>query len=306
MNPNGKAPGGPDRLFVMAGMPRAGTTYMYEALKAHPSIFLPFRKELSYFSSKYEKGESWYMDFFAEARPGQVCADISPDYFVHSEAVDRIQRFKPRPKVALAIREPASWALSYHRHLATFEWRVPGFEQFITRHRIPDNRILRLGGRGAGDTFAIRESFVRTTVERFRAAFGSDLLIYSFDAFRKQPFAVIRALERFLGLPASIDPSQMPPNLINAGGRRNIRILSYLVSREEIVTAAGAVLPRRLLRSVRSRFDRISAPSASPVADPNHGRDLQLAKTVLADDIQYYERLFSSSPIQLGDGQAFS
>ena len=279
---------------------------MYEALKAHPSIFLPFRKELSFFSSKYSKGEAWYTGFFAQARPGQVCADISPDYFVHSEAVDRILRFKPRPKVVLAVREPASWALSYHRHLATFEWRVPEFERFITRHRIPDNRLLRPRGPGCWRHIPPSGvSFVSTTVERFRAALGRDLLVYSFDAFRKQPFAVMQALERFLGLPASIDPSQMPPNLINAGGRRNIRFLSYLVSREEIVTAAGAVLPRRLLRGVRSRFDRISAPSASPAADPAYERDLKLAREVLADDSRYYSRLFASSAIQLGDGQAY-
>ena len=287
----------------MAGMPRAGTTYLYEALRAHPSVFLPYRKELSYFSGKHGKGESWYRAFFAGAAPGQVCADISPDYFMHPDAVGRLLAFAPRPRIALAIREPASWAVSYHRHLSTFEWRVPAFEAFLTRHAVPDNRILRTGGVGA--TFAIRDSLVSRTIERFRAAFGGDLLLYSFAHFRREPIAVLGALERFLGIPASLTAAQLPPDIINASGRRNIRLLSYLVSREELVTAAGAVLPRRLLRAVRSRFDRASSPSRAPRADPAHAADMRLATELLAADIRYCDSLFRTSPVQLGDGRAF-
>ena len=58
--------------FVVAGFPRCGTTWLYEVLRLHPSVFLPVRKEINFFNRAYEKGLDWYTAYFADARPDQL------------------------------------------------------------------------------------------------------------------------------------------------------------------------------------------------------------------------------------------
>ena len=292
--------------FVMAGMPRAGTTYIYQALQAHPNVYLPFRKELSFFTTNQDRGDAWYRTFFLKAKANQICGDISPDYFLHRAAVQRISDFSPRPKVILAVRDPAAWAVSFHRHIATFEWRVPAFADFLRRHPVPDNRLMNFRDRHGRATFAIADALVERTLEEYRHTFGPDLLIYSFDLFRSSPLTVMRAIEQFLDLPPKLVESQLPAGAINSSRRRNSRLLSYLLSREELITTAGHLLPRSLMRATRGKFDRLtSAAPQPPPVDPDYTRDLVLARTHLASDCRYVETLLARAPIQFGDGRAF-
>lgn len=296
----------PEKLFVMAGMPRAGTTYIYQALQAHPDVFLPFRKELSFFTINHARGAAWYRSFFRQARTHQICGDISPDYFLHPAALPRLHAFSPRPKVILAVRDPAAWAVSFHRHIATFEWRVPAFADFLRRHPVPDNRLMNFRDRHKRATFAIADALVERTLEEYRHTFGPDLLIYSFDLFRSSPLTVMRAIEQFLDLPPKLVESQLPAGAINSSRRRNSRLLSYLLSREELITTADHLLPRSLMRATRGKFDRFtSAAPQPPPVDPDYNRDLVLARTHLASDCRYVETLLARAPIQFGDGRAF-
>ena len=43
-------------LFIVYGMPRTGTTYLYHALADHPQIYVPYRKESMFFSVNFDKG----------------------------------------------------------------------------------------------------------------------------------------------------------------------------------------------------------------------------------------------------------
>jgi len=290
----------------MAGMPRAGTTYIYQALQAHPNVFLPFRKELSFFTINRDRGDAWYRAFFQPARADQACGDISPDYFLHPAAAQRIHTFSPGAKVILAVRDPAAWAVSFHRHIATFEWRVPPFPVFLQRHPVPDNRLTHLRGRKERAVFAISDSLIERTVEEYRRTFDANLLVYSFDFFRSSPLTVMRAIERFLDLPPTLVESQLPAAAINSSRRRNSRLLSYLLSREEFITAIDHVLPRAFLRAARGKFDRFASSSPQPhPVDPDCQQDLALARTRLAADCRYVETLLARAPIQLGNGQPF-
>ena len=287
----------------MAGMPRAGTTYLYDAFGAHPSIFLPYRKELAYFSANYGKGESWYHAFFEGASPGQLCADISPNYFLHPDAAERIRRFSGSTKVILAVRDPAAWAVSFHRHIATFHWKVPSFAAFLESHPMPNNHLWPLA-RNSGPSFSIRDSLVQRTVERYRRIFGRDLLVFSFDVFKERPLTVLRSIESFLGLQSAFNSEDLPPGAINSSRRRHIKLLSYILSREELIAVSGRILPAAFLRAARKRMDRLSVPRGTQDPDPGLAPDLALAGRLLSADCEYVSSLFATSPIQLGDGSA--
>ena len=52
------------KLVVVAGMARAGTTFLYHNFMLHPDIYVPARKELAFFSYNYDHGYDWYQSFF--------------------------------------------------------------------------------------------------------------------------------------------------------------------------------------------------------------------------------------------------
>jgi hypothetical protein len=153
-------------------------------------------------------------------------------------------------------------------------------------------------------SFSICDSIVQRTVENYRRMFGRNLLVFSFDMLRERPLDVLRSIESFLGLQSSFNAGNLLPGAINSRRRRNIKLISYIVSREELITAAGRVVPPRLLRALRTRMDLLSVPRGAPRADPSLGPDLELARKELSADCSYVSSLFASCQIQLGDGSA--
>ena len=85
----------PPKIFIVAGMPRTATTFLFQRFQDHPSIFCPYRKETSFFGGNYGRGEAWYHKLYAEMTAEQIGADVSPSYFLESSAIERIQRHAP-------------------------------------------------------------------------------------------------------------------------------------------------------------------------------------------------------------------
>ena len=97
-------------LFIVYGMPRTGTTYLYHALAQHPDIFVSYRKESLFFSVNFEKGLDWYQSLFADKRAGEIAADINPTYFMDDSSLGRVLDFKPDVKAVLGVRDPIDYS----------------------------------------------------------------------------------------------------------------------------------------------------------------------------------------------------
>ena len=48
-----------DITFLMVGCQRCGSTWLYEALKEHPEIYLPAEKQTHFFDESYDNGMDW-------------------------------------------------------------------------------------------------------------------------------------------------------------------------------------------------------------------------------------------------------
>ena len=90
------------KIFVVFGMPRTGTTYLYHALARHPRIFVPYRKESYFFSVNHGKGEDWFRSLYKGIGTDQIGADINPLYYLDADSIDRILAYDPNVKVILA------------------------------------------------------------------------------------------------------------------------------------------------------------------------------------------------------------
>lgn len=294
------------RHFVIAGMPRAGTTFLYHAFATHPDAFVPYRKELRFFSANHHRGTGWYSRFFSRGAANLLRVDASPDYFMDRAAPARIREFSSDIKVVLAVRDPARWAVSLHRQLATFERVVPAFRDFLVEAEYPDF-VFSWGKRTSKLKFSLQSGFVQSQLAAFRNALGPQLLLYDFAQFERDPVPMMQAIECFLGIRAFFSKDNLPAGRINSRSRKSNHWLSYLTSRDVLINAAGAIIPRKVLVAFRMKMDRTSILGHRPTAFDNiDACDLALARKALATDVRYVNSLFAKSPLVLGNGRIFS
>lgn len=110
--------------FIGIGAAKAGTTWLADALRQHPEIFIPEKKELIYFCKtelatqirnyRYEKPITWYHSFFKGAKPGQIKGEISPHYLNSPEAVKKIYQYNPEIKILAVLRNPVERVVSHY------------------------------------------------------------------------------------------------------------------------------------------------------------------------------------------------
>ena len=101
--------------FVVIGTQRAGTTWLYEQLKIHPDVFLPYVKELHFFDRNWDRGLDWYRQWFAGRNDEHVAGEITPHYIQQPEAPSRMASVLPDTRVILVLRNPIDFLVSLHR-----------------------------------------------------------------------------------------------------------------------------------------------------------------------------------------------
>ena len=127
--------------FLIAGVPKAGTTALHAALTGHPELFLPAVKEPKFFLSDgpppavggpgdvqtYQE-HVWRRDeyeaLFDPAPEGTLRGEATPFYLYDLAAHDRMKSLVPDAKLIIALRDPVDRAHSNWTHL----W-VAGLEE---------------------------------------------------------------------------------------------------------------------------------------------------------------------------------
>ncbi|WP_328470296.1 sulfotransferase domain-containing protein [Actinoplanes sp. NBC_00393] len=127
--------------FLIAGVPKAGTTALHAALTGHPELFLPSVKEPKFFLSDgpppvvggpgdvqtYQE-HVWRQDeyeaLFDPAPPGTLRGEATPFYLYDLAAHDRMKALVPHARLIILLRDPVDRAHSNWTHL----W-VAGLEE---------------------------------------------------------------------------------------------------------------------------------------------------------------------------------
>jgi hypothetical protein len=286
----------PKKLVIVAGMPRGGTTSLYHIFDQHPGCFVPFRKETAYFSYNFYKGEKWYKDLYRDRPDNMPGMDISPQYFVDLRSIDRIKALAPEAKVILSVRNPLEWIISSFFQTNKFEHK-PSIVKFVDGYTIT----------GARETLhcALADGYVERAIEAFRAAFGSNLLLYRFESFRDEPVKVLRAIEQFTGMEPYFTETTFKSIKVNSVTQYNWRWLTWVLSRESVISTIDTVLPRPVIRRVRLAVDRWTMPKTDNSGIPLSEAELAVAEKRLGPDRDWVNELFRTRAIQLGDGSPF-
>jgi hypothetical protein len=120
--------------FLVAGVPKAGTTALHAALSRHPGIYMSPIKEPKFFltdgppPTRGGPGDAltyrehvWERDkyeaLFDAAAPGTLRGEATPLYLYDTGAVGRIRALIPDVKLIVIIRDPIERAHSNWTHL---------------------------------------------------------------------------------------------------------------------------------------------------------------------------------------------
>lgn len=103
--------------FLILSPPRTGTTWLAQALREHPDVYIPPEKELRYFDVGWRFGKiEHYVERYATGR-GRLRGDASPTYVLLPEGIIRLLRqAKPSLKCIVMLRDLDSRAWSNFRH----------------------------------------------------------------------------------------------------------------------------------------------------------------------------------------------
>jgi hypothetical protein len=217
----------PDTFIV--GAFKAGTTALYEYLRAHPQIFMSVPKEPMYFGQdltpRYRRmTEAEYLDLFRAAAESGRAGEASPWYLYSTQAAREIRDFNRNARIIVMLRNPVDVMYAQHSQLV-FNQREDLTDFAAALAAEPDRRAGRRLPAGAirPEALFYRHS-VRfpEQVRRYLDVFGgAGVHFVVFDDLVAAPRDVYRTTLEFLGVDPSfeVDLSVYNPNRRARSGR---------------------------------------------------------------------------------------
>ncbi len=231
--------------FLVVGAQKSGTTSLFVLLSKHPQLFLPFRKEVQFFSSKvlYPKGLNWYAEeFFSTCPPDKLAGEVSPQYMYSTETARRVHEGLPEAKIIAILRDPIDRAWSHYQ---------------MTRRRGQETRTVQEAfadtlNTDEADTEAPEHAryfqfgdYERVLSEYLRLYGRENMLVLFQEDLHQQPEMVMRQVYRFLGIDDVI-PQNVDVRVHQSGDVR-FKSLSRLMKEDNLLRRMlRALTPRRL------------------------------------------------------------
>lgn len=261
------------------GPDKAGSSWIHEALVAHPSVVVPGVKDLFFFDRFNSRGIAWYLSHFDVGTSTKVCAEVCHDYLFNADAAARLADFAPHAKLLVCVRDPADRAVSSFLYM-TRQGRVSGTFSEALRHVDELTDHARYG------------EHVTNWLRHFPA---EQLTVLDFEDLRADPLCFATKIFDAVGVETLID---LPEHL-----RRTIRAAA--VPRSKLLALAGKqaanglrqVRAERLLSRLKSvpaieksLFRRLSVDERPEILTS----DRHLLHQRLGDDTRSLDRILST------------
>ncbi len=212
--------------FIIAGVPKAGTSALHAALVRHPQLFLPSVKEPKFFLTDgppprtggpgdrqtYQE-HVWrradYEALFAPAPADAVKGEATPFYLHNLEAHRRMHELTPYAKLILILRDPVDRAHSNWSHL----WGA-GLESesdFLKAVALEPRR--RAAGWAAFWQYTALGQYGSQLEHLLTYVDREQILLLRFRDLRDQPAATLDRVCAFLGVATGVIDTVPPENV---------------------------------------------------------------------------------------------
>ena len=233
--------------FLMLGFQRCGTTWVDEALREHPEIFLPAEKQTFYFNRYYdEKPMAWYAEHFVGVQPHHKAVGEIASHYTAPEVVPRIARELPEARIILAMRNPIERAYSNFlakqgiegNAWASFQEAVEQSPELLTRGQYIDT--------------------IETLLEHYDR---EQLLLLFYDDLLANDREYLRQILLFIGVDASFESSQIGQRRY---GSRTARLRKALgpIGRNALLHRVRRTAAFNVVRRILKRFDQVDYSKA--------------------------------------------
>jgi len=214
-----EASSGARRHAIGIGAQKCASSWLFDALGAHPDVALAGVKEVDFFSYHHDRGQRWYRARF-DGISGKLAFENSPSYLHDPRSPDRARRFDPQMRIVVTLRDPVERAFSHHLH------------EIARGHIAPMAFDTAL----ADNPDYLEQGYYARHLEGWITAFGRDRVLCLFaEDLRADPARGLERLWRFLDL----DP--IPAGRI-ATARRNVSDRARLPVLRRLLRVGGTGL----------------------------------------------------------------
>lgn len=248
--------------FFIVGAPKCGTTAMNDYLRQHPQIFMPERKDITYFGSDLQFSRprishEQYISLFRDANGAARIGETSVWYLYSKNGAQEIKSFAPSARIIVMLRNPVDMLYAQHsQFLFNCNEDIPDFEAALEAetHRKQGKNIPR-------QSHFVQGLFYRETVkyseqlERYFGVFGrKNVHVMLFDDFKRDTRKSFAETVGFLGVEEEFQPAFQ---VINSNKVvRSRRLQEFLVAPPSILVQTfhklvPAHLHGRLLMQLR-------------------------------------------------------
>ncbi len=220
--------------FFIVGAFKSGTTALYEYLRRHPQVFMPFHKEPNFFGDDLTRhygrlSMADYLALFRHAQPGQRVGEASTWYLYSSSAAREIAEFSPAAQIIVLLRNPVDVMYAQHsqllfradENLTDFQTALEAEPGRRRGEQLPPPPVRP-------ETLFYRHSVdFAEQIERYVQVFGRRRVhVALFDDLVADTAATYRSVLEFLG----VDPTFQPDFTVhNENKRVRLRVLQRLV-----------------------------------------------------------------------------
>ena len=298
--------------FFVVGHGKSGTTALWDMLRQHPQLYLPYNKEPWFLADEMRplsalrpqgtgstpRTVEEYLALFADATPDQRAGEASSLYLWSRTAAGRIAEMQPAARIVAVLREPASFLRSLHM-------------QFVQVYVEPEKDLRRAialeGERRQGRQLpkspywpdaTLYSEHVRYVeqLRRYHERFSGDqMLVLIYDDFRRDNEATVRKVWRFLEVDDTHPVLLREANpTVRVRSRRLYSMVHTLAAGDAAVpravqAAAKTLAPRRLSReSAMAIRDRVVYSDPRP---PDEGLMLELRRRFKDEVVALSEHL---------------
>ena len=119
--------------FLVIGVQKGGTRFLYHCLSQHPGITLPFDKEVHFFDRDFKKGINWYKAFFPLKlfSKSKIAGEITPRYIMNPDAPERSHTVLPNARIIVLLRDPIERAHSHFQMTRRVYELEMDFQEFV-------------------------------------------------------------------------------------------------------------------------------------------------------------------------------
>jgi len=243
-----------NRFFIIIGVQRCGTTYLYQLLNEHPEISMasPHYPEPKYFLCPTGKGwttEDYVAEYFSHRTTESVFGEKSVSYFENRDAVKRIKHCLPDVRIIAILRDPTMRALSHYQFSKENGLETRGAEEVFFELRDRDWDPIKQPCSMHPFNYLSRGLYT-ASINFYLKLFGrSNVKIIVLENIR-QSKAELQGLYRFLGVDHEFTP-------VSWNQRINI-------------SSQNSVFDEKIVKKLRKYFEKPNASLAN-----QYGLDLR-------------------------------